>query len=71
MFQHRGGNYRLENAMFITAFAATQLDPDANVYHQRERGEEKRHNPAVICVARRSRYSQQALELAATPGTAT
>ena len=28
-FQHRGGNHRLKNAMFIAAFVATQFDPDA------------------------------------------
>ena len=52
-FQHRGGNHRLKNAMFIAAFVATQFDPDAKAYYQRKRNEGKRHNAAVICVARR------------------
>lgn len=52
-FQHRGGNHRLKNAMFIAAFVATQFDPDAKAYYQRKRAEGKRHNAAVICVARR------------------
>ena len=49
----RGGNHRLKNAMFIAAFVATQHDPDARAYYQRKRSEGKRHNAAVICVARR------------------
>lgn len=52
-FQHRGGNHRLKNAMFIAAFVATQHDPDARAYYQRKRAEGKKHNAAVICVARR------------------
>jgi transposase len=52
-FQHRGGNHRLKNAMFIAAFVATQFDPSAKAYYQRKRAEGKRHNAAVICVARR------------------
>ncbi len=52
-FQHRGGNHRLKNAMFIAAFVATQHDPDARAYYQRKRTEGKKHNAAVICVARR------------------
>ncbi len=52
-FQHRGGNHRLKNAMFIAAFVATQFDPDAKAYYQRKRDEGKKHNAAVICVARR------------------
>jgi transposase len=52
-FQHRGGNHQLKNAMFIAAFVATRFDPDAKAYYQRKRDEGKRHNAAVICVARR------------------
>jgi len=52
-FQHRGGNHRLKNAMFIAAFVASQHDPDARAYYQRKRDEGKKHNAAVICVARR------------------
>ena len=39
--------------MFTAAFVATQHDPDARAYYQRKRSEGKRHNAAVICVARR------------------
>ena len=49
----RGGNHRLKNAMFIAAFVATQHDPDARAYYQRKRDQGKKHNAAVICVARR------------------
>ena len=49
----RGGNHRLKNALFTAAFIATQHDPDARAYYQRKRSEGKRHNAAVICVARR------------------
>ena len=49
----RGGNHRLKNAMFTAAFVATQHDPDARAYYQQKRSEGKRHNAAVICVARR------------------
>ena len=51
--QHRGGNHRLKNAMFIAAFVASQHDPTAKAYYQRKRTEGKHHNAAVICVARR------------------
>ena len=49
----RGGNHRLKNALFTAAFVAAQHDPDARAYYQRKRAEGKRHNAAVICVARR------------------
>ncbi len=49
----RGGNHRLKNALFTAAFVATQHDPDARAHYHRKRSEGKRHNAAVICVARR------------------
>jgi transposase len=49
----RRGNHRLKNAMFLAAFVATQHDPNAKAYYQRKRDEGKKHNAAVICVARR------------------
>ena len=49
----RGGNHRLKNAMFIAAFVATNHDPDAQAYYQRKRAQGKKHNAAVICLARR------------------
>jgi transposase len=52
-FHSRGGNHRLKNAMFLAAFVATRHDPNARAYYQRKREEGKKHNAAVICVARR------------------
>lgn len=52
-FHSRGGNHRLKNAMFLAAFVATRHDPHARAYYQRKRDEGKKHNAAVICVARR------------------
>ena len=49
----RRGNRRLKNALFLAAFIATQHDPHAKAYYQRKRAEGKRHNEAVVCVARR------------------
>jgi transposase len=49
----RRGNHRLKNAMFLAAFVAVQHDPNAKAYYARKRAEGKRHNAAVICVARR------------------
>ena len=66
-FQHRGGNHRLKNAMFLAAFVATQHDPDARAYYQRKRAEGKKHNAAVICVARRRCDLIHAMLTTATP----
>ena len=49
----RGGNHRLKNAMFLAEFVAAQHDPIARAYYQRKRAEGKRHNAAVICLARK------------------
>jgi transposase len=49
----RRGNHRLKNAMFLAAFVAIRHDPHARAYYQRKRAEGKKHNAAVICVARR------------------
>ncbi|MDE0168008.1 MAG: transposase [bacterium] len=49
----QGGNHRLHNAMFIAAFVATQHDPDARAYYQPKRAQDKEHNAALSCVARR------------------
>jgi transposase len=49
----RGGNHRLKNAMFMAAFVASQHDPAARAYYLRKRAEGKKHNAAVICLARR------------------
>ena len=39
--------------MFLAAFVATRHNPDAKAYYQRKQDEGKKHNAAVICVARR------------------
>lgn len=49
----RGGTKRLKNALFQTAFVAIRLDPESRAYYDRKRAEGKRHNAAVMCLARR------------------
>lgn len=49
----RGGNKRLKNALWQTAFIAAFHDPESHAYHQKKRNEGKRHNAAIICFARR------------------
>lgn len=48
----RRGNHALKNALFLSAFAAL-TDPDSRAYYDRKRAEGRRHNAAVICLARR------------------
>jgi transposase len=48
----RRGNHRLKNAMFLAAFAALR-DPASKAFYDRKRAEGKRHNAALICLARR------------------
>ena len=50
--QSRRGNHRLKNAMFLAAFASLR-DPDSRAFYDRKRTEGKRHNAALICLARR------------------
>jgi hypothetical protein len=54
------GNHRLKNALFLAAFAALFLaafaalrDPPSKAFYDRKRAEGKRHNAALICLARR------------------
>ena len=49
----RGGNKRLKNALWQTAFIAGFHDPENHAYYQRKRNKGKRHNAAIICLARR------------------
>ena len=49
----RAGNKQLKNALFRSAWVATLHDPASRAYYQRKRSEGKRHNAAVICLARR------------------
>jgi transposase len=48
----RGGNKQLKRAFFLSAFAALK-DPTSRAYYDRKRGEGKKHNAALICLARR------------------
>jgi transposase len=48
----RRGNHRLKNAMFLAAFASLR-SPGSKAFYDRKRTEGKRHNAALICLARR------------------
>ncbi|MFV2179578.1 IS110 family transposase [Actinomadura sp. LOL_016] len=48
----KGGNKQLKRAMFLAAFASLS-DPASRTYYQRKRDQGKRHNAALICLARR------------------
>jgi transposase len=48
----RTGNRKLKRAFFLAAFAALS-DPTSRTYYQRKRDEGKKHNAALICLARR------------------
>ncbi|GLZ43482.1 IS110 family transposase [Actinokineospora sp. NBRC 105648] len=48
----RTGNRKLKRAFFLSAFAAL-ADPTSRAYYQRKRDEGKKHNAALICLARR------------------
>jgi len=48
----RGGNKQLKRAFFLSAFAALR-DPASRAYYDRKRAEGKKHNAAIICLARR------------------
>ena len=48
----RGGNKQLKRALFISAFASLG-DPASRAYYDRKRAAGKRHNAALICLARR------------------
>lgn len=48
----RFGNRKLKRAFFLSAFAALH-DPTSRTYYDRKRAEGKKHNAALICLARR------------------
>jgi transposase len=48
----RTGNRKLKRAFFLAAFAALH-DPVSRAYYDRKRAEGKKHNAALICLARR------------------
>jgi len=49
----RSGNKHLKRAFFLSAFAALRADPNSRAYYDRKRAEGKKHNAALICLARR------------------
>lgn len=52
-FPSRSGNKNLKNAFFMFAFASLRADPVSRAYYDRKRAEGKKHNAAIICLARR------------------
>jgi transposase len=46
------GNHALKSALFLSAFASLG-DPTSRAYYDRKRAQGKRHNAALICLARR------------------
>lgn len=46
------GNHALKSALFLSAFASLS-DPTSRAYYDRKRAQGKRHNAALICLARR------------------
>jgi transposase len=48
----RTGNRKLKRAFFLAAVAALH-DPASRTYYDRKRAEGKKHNAALICLARR------------------
>ena len=48
----RGGNKVLKRALFLSAFAALS-DPVSRAYYDRKRAQQKKHNEALIALARR------------------
>lgn len=52
-FPARGGNKHLKRALFLSAFAALRCDPASRSYYDRKRAQGKKHNAAIICLARR------------------
>jgi transposase len=48
----RRGNHRLKNALWLSAFCSLHHQP-ARDYYARKRVEGKKHNAAILCLARR------------------
>ncbi|MEV8268692.1 IS110 family transposase [Microbacterium sp. NPDC076911] len=51
-YSSRRGNKVLKNTMFLSAFAALR-DPNSRAYYDRKIGQGKRHNQALLALARR------------------
>lgn len=52
-FPARSGHKQLKNALFRSAWVASCHDPVSKAYYEKKRAEGKKHNAAVICLARR------------------
>lgn len=52
-FPARSGNKQLKNALFRSAWIASNCHEPSRSYYQRKRDEGKKHNAAVMCLARR------------------
>ena len=52
-FPARAGNKRLKYALFRSAWIASNCHPPSRDYYLRKRAEGKKHNAAVMCLARR------------------
>ncbi|PVE18416.1 IS110 family transposase [Arthrobacter sp. Bz4] len=52
-FPARSGNKQLKNALFRSAWIASCHDPLSKAYYEKKRGQGKKHNAAIICLARR------------------
>lgn len=48
----RRGNHRLKNALWLSSFCSLHHDPCRD-YYARKRAEGKKHNAAILCLARR------------------
>ncbi|WP_130839319.1 IS110 family transposase [Corynebacterium neomassiliense] len=51
-FPARSGNKRLKNALFRSAWVASNCHAESKSYYEKKRAEGKRHNAAVMCLAR-------------------
>lgn len=52
-YPSRSGNKRLKNALFRSAWVASNCHATSKTYYEKKRGEGKRNNVAVMCLARR------------------
>lgn len=62
----RGGNKMLKRALFLAAFASLS-SPESRAYYDKKRAEGKRHNAALICLARRRTDVLHAMLKTGTP----
>jgi transposase len=62
----KGGNKHLKRAFFLAAFASLS-HPPSRAYYDRKRAEGKKHNAALICLARRRVDVLHAMLRAKTP----